>query len=54
MGARLSPQRRHTWNSLDPHTRDIDHHVHVQLGNLNGLQDHGKPHLRHDRDVIDV
>ena len=41
VGTRLSPPRRHPWNSLDPHTRDIDHHVHVQLGNLNGCKTMG-------------
>ena len=51
VGARLSPPRRHPWNSLDPHTKDIDHHAHVQSGNLNGLKDYEKPHLLHDRGV---
>ena len=43
------------WNSHDKHNREINHLVHVQLGNLNGQTnslDHGTP-KRHDRDDDD-
>ena len=47
-GARLSPPRRHLWNSLKLHTRDIDHRV-QQLENVYGLEDHGKLRQRKRR-----
>ena len=50
-GARLSPPRRHLWNSLNLCKRDIDHLVEEELGNLgpstNSL-DHGNRPLHRD------
>ena len=39
------------WNSHDQQNKDIDDLVAVQLGNLNGHQDHGEQPLLHDRNV---
>ena len=36
-GARQTPPRRHMWNSLDLHNRDVDHLDNEKLGNLSDV-----------------
>ena len=52
--AQLTSPRRHLWNSHHLQNLDVEHLLHVQLGNLHGPQDHGKLALRQDKEVNDL